>query len=123
MYVRAYARENECVHARNDVGEMTTEGRKNSAGGAPSSKDYPIIKKNENSPLLRFFSYTVSPTSEIVFSTSEVDFPISEFFSVVVVGGRISATLSIPIFAPSGDALFGIGPSVGSSFFVLLAYG
>ena len=80
MYVRACARENECVHARNDVGEMTTAGRKNSAGGAPPSKDCPIIKKNENFPPPSFFSYTVSPTSEIVFSTSEVDFPISDFF-------------------------------------------
>ena len=57
MYARtrAYARENECVHARNDVGEMTTAGRKNSAGGAPPSKDYPIIKKNDNFPPPSFF--------------------------------------------------------------------
>ena len=88
MYVRAYARENECVHARNDVGEMTTAGRKNSAGGAPPSKDYPIIKKTKTSLLLRFFSYTVSPTSEIVFSTSEVDFPISEFFQLLSLVGE-----------------------------------
>ena len=50
--------------------------------------------------LLRFFSYPVPPTSEIVFSTSEVDFSVSELFSAVVVGGHISATLSVSDIRP-----------------------
>ena len=122
MYARAREKTNACTR------EMIWEKRRPRAErirqeALRHQKTAPSSKKTITSLLLRFFSYTVSPTSEIVFSTSEVDFPTSEFFSVVVVGGRISATLSIPIFAPSGDALFGVEPSVGSSSFVLLAYG
>ena len=57
-------------------------------------------QKSKISLLLRFFSYAVLPTSEIVFSTSEVDFSVSELFSAVVVGGHISATLSISDIHP-----------------------
>ena len=57
-------------------------------------------QKSKNSLLLCFFSYAVLPTSEIVFSTSEVDFSVSELFSAVVVGGHISATLSISDIRP-----------------------
>ena len=56
--------------------------------------------KIENFPPPSFFSYAVPPTSEIVFSTSEVDFSVSELFSAVVVGGHISATLSISDIRP-----------------------
>ena len=45
-------------------------------------------------------SDTARTTSEIVFSTSEVDFSVSELFSAVVVGGHISATLSISDIRP-----------------------
>ncbi len=54
MYARTREKTNACTQ-ENDVGEMTTAGRKNSAGGAPPSKDYPIIKKNENFPPPSFF--------------------------------------------------------------------
>ena len=57
-------------------------------------------QKSKISLLLRFFSYAVPPTSKIVFSTSEVDFSVSELFSAVVVGGHISATLSISDIRP-----------------------
>ena len=109
MYVRACARENKCVHARNDVGEMTTAGRKNSAGGAPPSKDCLIIKKDENFPPHSFFSYTVSPTSEIVFSTSEVDFPISEFFQLLSLVGEYQQRCRFRYSPPPGTLSSALG--------------
>ena len=79
---------------------MATTVRRNSAGGFSIIKKLLCHQKSKNSLLLRFFSYAVPPTSEIVFSTSEVDFSISELFSAVVVGGHISATLSISDIRP-----------------------
>ena len=124
MYARVREKNNECAQ-KNEVKEIATTVRRNSAEDCSIIKKLLRHQKSKISLLLRFFSYAVLPTSEIVlptseivFSTSEVDFSISELFSAVVVGGHISATLSIPIFAPSRDALFGVEPSVGSSSFV-----
>ena len=89
----------ECAQ-KNEVKEMATIGRRNSAGGCSIIKKLLRHQKSKISLLLRFFSYAVPPTSKIVFSTSEVDFSVSELFSAVVVGGHISATLSISDIRP-----------------------
>ena len=100
VYVRARAREKQRVRTKNEVKEMATTGRRNSAGGCSIIKKLLHHQKSKNSLLLRFLSYAVPLTSEIVFSTSEVDFSVSELFSAVVVGGHIAATLSVSDIRP-----------------------
>ena len=99
---------------------MATTGRRNSAGGCSIIKKLLRHQKSKISFPLRFFSYAVLPTSEIVFSTSEVDFSVSELFSTVVVGGHISATLSVSDIRPlQGHSL----RRRAARRFVVLVYG
>ena len=100
---------------------MATTGRRNSAGGCSIIKKNCSTIKNRKFPSsFVFFSYAVLPTSEIVFSTSEVDFSVSELFSTVVVGGHISATLSVSDIRPlQGHSL----RRRAARRFVVLVYG
>ena len=99
MYARVREKNNECAKKRSERNGDHRQ-KKFGRGLFHHQKNCSTIKNRKIPSSFVFFSYAVLPISEIVFSTSEVDFSVSELFSAVVVGGHISATLSVSDIHP-----------------------